>query len=1055
MPIEPKPEFYATFEEYETAMLKWSVIMMGLPFLPPHSSQFQFLMGLKIQNYPSHKISGLVERIKEPDCQVEEADDDLKQESQLMRRVSVKGRGRRYLNLWSSIRMSNQIKVRDAISGVLEKRVLRRRRLLSLNPNQQGAPFAHELKCVVHGQLDDGIHVMTRLDLTNLTLNHVGARQREEEGIKNWIQTQRGKRSLTKVNASSTGPFLDAITEGCKHQIALRRLPTADGETFDNPPVVRDGKIISYKIPEFDLGTLTYRMFTHANYIKYLHILLIRMDNGHRYDPMNSWYHAGGNSPIGQHDFKDMDGIMAKVQHPSQINSEHIRGIFLNQNVFLDTFYIWLNKPLKESIPVMIEGHEHILSKNISLLMTSVGDGSKDNNFKTLLSLFNNCKDKLVHAKVSIFIMEYIKTEKAIKCFNDIIINCDLHSLYCLATAVTFCDEVPTDLYEYRIDVQHLIKQMFDESVHKLICDMMLFYYLDSICVSLLEEEKTFNIYPTLINKIKMLIDSIERHLKFNNTIFLSEHLWKLLGHRSRSLSQLGRFLLQMLFFMSEASTPILELLRDDDMDLVSNLRLLATCKLQHVQHAVARIFPSLQERQWRVLLTETYSQSDMVINDLIKSAMGHALNSQPPLISSLVLDFFDDAFSTDRQDEDKEGGTQVWSVNMIDMLIEGKTFHKALKEILDTSQQKRMHQGTIMGGAFLAKFAKYMICKRIVKALEKRSTHIATGLTSIQSSIATSPISVPTTPGSPEQKSGPSQTKSAFNFFNLYKKKDQTTPPTPSSPTATNRVGSSSTIFRQPSHSSFDDEDELNGYRRERCEIVAQDMMQMMDFICQEVSTHRDRTYKPRMYVLEAYRHLIKCPSIYALVSNDESFWGRVLELCADGADIEFNRNAWRLFYQCIKHHIENVQKLIENNMMQKFMDLIGAHKSYAVRTNSLHYFAKILSLSTPPPTNDQESEQPNKKTKTGYNIPFIGIKDYDKHVKSLNEYMERSRTFLPMLHETYVELTADFKGWPFQSLASFYHTLNSNPTLLSKYKSKRDDFRGGLALVEKMMKG
>jgi hypothetical protein len=45
VPPEPKTEFYETYEEYETAMLRWLVTCLKLPFLPPHPAQFQKLVG--------------------------------------------------------------------------------------------------------------------------------------------------------------------------------------------------------------------------------------------------------------------------------------------------------------------------------------------------------------------------------------------------------------------------------------------------------------------------------------------------------------------------------------------------------------------------------------------------------------------------------------------------------------------------------------------------------------------------------------------------------------------------------------------------------------------------------------------------------------------------------------------------------------------------------------------------------------------------------------------------------------------------------------------------
>lgn len=564
-----------------------------------------------------------------------------------------------------------------------------------------------------------------------------------------------------------------------------------------------------------------------------------------------------------------------------------------------------------------------------------------------------------------------------------------------------------------------------------------------------------------LVKEIERLVNLVSDTLKEDNK-FLSTFIWHLLGHRSTKFSHLGYVLLSFLFNLSY-NTTIYELMRSPNTRLVEMIRKLAASKFTHVRQAIARIFPTLTQKKWQSLLTQTYSDASYVVSDLVVSAERTVLDSQPPLISSLILEFLIEALNV-------RDITTVHILGMIKGLIESKAFNKTLMEVLKTCHQKRMHQGTIMGAVFLAKFAKLLTCHRMIgtsastPAPQKKSAWtIASGILRTKA------------------------TKTKSNVANDM-------------PVSDNPLD-----MGDPEGDSIDVDVSFGMDERiaARLEISYDQVIQILDLVCSETNlTNKRRAYRPRMYMLECLRHLLKCPDVWEHLKKDHTIvFNRVLDICKDGTDMEFNRNAWRLFYQLIKFHAGMLEFLIKNGRIINFLELIGSGASSVVITNSLHYFNKILNL--PLDTNwlqqqiqsyasnhnvplqaaqnqfnpytimnnpmfnptkrnnsdyaklqygkkaDDESEEAEQKkrqrlqTKRGFNVPSEDVqKQYDKSVKALSEFVATKQLFF-IFHNAYKKLNENYAGWPFQSLVSLYDTLNNHTScakLVQTYRKVPD---------------
>src|SRR5256885_7626561 len=64
----------------------------------------------------------------------------------------------------------------------------------------------------------------------------------------------------------------------------------------------------------------------------------------------------------------------------------------------------------------------------------------------------------------------------------------------------------------------------------------------------------------------------------------------------------------------------------------------------------------------------------------------------------------------------------------------------------------------------------------------------------------------------------------------------------------------------------------------------------------------------------------------------------------CRDGNNLEFNRDAWSLFYQMIYCHQGVLEHLIKANLLAPFLELVGTSYNNIIMSNGLHYITKVL---------------------------------------------------------------------------------------------------------------
>ena len=953
VPLEPKPEFYETFKEYEMAMIRWAIVTLGLPFLPPHVAQYQTLLGLKLVNEPTFQISGVQvssqDNEEKEDLETNINDDDRLDDDKVSIRYEVK-------NEWENLKPNVKQEITNGIQQVVNTKMENKKKYRS---------YHKPVLPIIHGTL--------KSERKAVQLKLVAGERTKPENVRSWIVYQRQKKSLSCVPAQLTLTYSSANASDIDHQIPLRRkdlTPLDIRASQDCEEVERD--VVNFDSPEYDLGEIDFNLLANnPNYMMFLQIVLARKDNEKRFDHLNSWYFPKEEPFYLSEMFSGLCSVLDKVEHPSQMKVSHFEGIF-QSSVYLDDFQKFLNTDLKLRMSMMKNGVEIPVETYGKLMFCS----TTKQHFSAILKFFHNSNSPLTHVKVAHYVKEFFKQENSKDIISEYLQDDDYTTLQYIARAVTLFDEVPVQLYEYSESTRNAVinivlsdqgKKKEDSTlrmVDKFLVNLLMLYYTNCITVSLVEEDKAYpHVYPFLVTKLEKYIDEVNKYLKCSKS-FLKSHIWKILGSRTKSVTALGKFVLSFLFFLSWKDD-IKNALKSEDTELLNNIRKLASSTFSHVQNATARLFPLLKE--YEDLLTKDYRDGNRVLRDLdlaeTKSARQAVVDSRPPLVASMVLEFLNESLTVRKEEF---GSQQDAYYHMIVGLIESRVFTLVLDEVLATVTQKRVHQGTVMGSLFIAKFAKFLVCNQLVP-----------------------------------------QDKTSDN-----------------NPT---KWGALKTAFSLKRKEVVEVKQAL--YSGSKVEINSAILLSMWDFIGKPDRLRK--TYRPRCAMLIAFRHLIKVPEIFNMMPRDAftNFYTKLLELCKDDVDMEFNRNAWRLFYQLIKFHGEDVMKDIVNHNMSSFLNLITVQKSI-IATNALHYFNKIFNLPIERTISNKLSSfaTPDLRCEKGYNVPQKTNAQYIKTVDMLINFIINKNMVEAIFSNAYNLWSKDFKGWPFQSLATLFFTINTH---------------------------
>lgn len=176
--------------------------------------------------------------------------------------------------------------------------------------------------------------------------------------------------------------------------------------------------------------------------------------------------------------------------------------------------------------------------------------------------------------------------------------------------------------------------------------------------------------------------------------------------------------------------------------------------------------------------------------------------------------------------------------------------------------------------------------------------------------------------------------------------------------------------------------------------------------------------------------RLLIKHPGVWEFLKKEGIFFSSILSFCRDGKDKEFNREAWRTFYQIIFYHHGVLEYLLKQNTLGHFVELVGTSSAHAIMINGLHYIGKLFSM----PVN-QQRRLSEGKYEARQEIVKESFKTFEKDTKKLNSFFVEKSLFIK-IHMIYKKIGSMQQGLTFLELAKFYHALSSIPQNSKLYK-------------------
>jgi len=210
----------------------------------------------------------------------------------------------------------------------------------------------------------------------------------------------------------------------------------------------------------------------------------------------------------------------------------------------------------------------------------------------------------------------------------------------------------------------------------------------------------------------------------------------------------------------------------------------------------------------------------------------------------------------------------------------------------------------------------------------------------------------------------------------------------------------------------------------RNTVNITPEDILSVFKVV-ENITATNESSYAVKAKLLSVCINLIKIPGVFDSIKKDSAFYSRLVQFCRDGSHLEFNLNAWKMFYVIIKFH-SGVLLFLEGNQKQKplaqFLDIIGTSAGTFVIVNGLRFVTKLFNLAV----NEQKKITQGKLTARGER----DTKSLSKDVKLLSNFYIANHLFVK-IHMIYKRIySTNSIGAPFQELVKFYYAIGTVPS-------------------------
>ncbi|EGC30806.1 hypothetical protein DICPUDRAFT_4465, partial [Dictyostelium purpureum] len=613
-------------------------------------------------------------------------------------------------------------------------------------------------------------------------------------------------------------------------------------------------------------------------------------------------------------------------------------------------------------------------------------------NIQDLLSLLESSKSPLFHAKLSHLVMYFFSGNKGSMILEKLITNKDVKNLSLLTYSFDFITEVPTELYPWSEETNQLVKLLLGDSIEVLWKLIFCYYYLNVIG-KVLDIHVHLYYSKSIITQSKVSITHSIATLLQQNTPNILDKIFTGISHRSKSVSSFCLFILLQLMSNQEGLA-VHNCLRAENSNLYGRVKKICDSKLKHVQFAARRLFSVFGKAPWVDFVYKEYNKEPeacLSVTDFI----GNDEKRPSNLLLEMLLELFSN--SLDRTIEAATASLPITNTSMSSMttppLSPVGSPPIGVSGSSFGSSTPNITIGIKNKFSFVLDGALFHHLLGFVIKNSKSSTYQMYVITSLLSKISKThnhlgTIQVVTTVKSSQKKWGhPMLPLSPIDIRGMCSKM---TDPTPGQ-------------------------------------------------YCYPIKTN----------MLSSIRHLLKFYPVFDVVKKEEDFYSRLLTFCKDGNSQDFNREAWCLLYQLMRHHTGTLESLSKENILSGFLETIGTSSHPTVICHSLHYITKMFNIA------ELESKNPKRSKQD--------LKLIEKDIKALNVLFKDKTLFIKvhMIYKKYKpemssKVEKDKKergdgnkfGLAFIELAKFYNTLYTSTycSKLLKDTLKKDEYREGL---------
>lgn len=198
--------------------------------------------------------------------------------------------------------------------------------------------------------------------------------------------------------------------------------------------------------------------------------------------------------------------------------------------------------------------------------------------------------------------------------------------------------------------------------------------------------------------------------------------------------------------------------------------------------------------------------------------------------------------------------------------------------------------------------------------------------------------------------------------------------------------------------------------------------------------------TYPVSAPVLSAVRILLRHQLVYTEYKGKEKLIQSILGFCKDGKDSDFNRQAWKMFYEIIEYHAGAIEFMDSVGVLSQFTELLGTTvNGTTVTIHSIKYFRKVLELGSSEQGGRNSARREDKKS-------------IEKDIKFFTNFFKEKHLFV-QFHITYKN-QASMCGAVFYEVAQVYQKLQVLPETQKLLKDilKNPDYRKGLQDIHEM---